>query len=411
MIETQAKKVGINLKSVAMAFGEIVNRLDQKNFQMYILGWRIGGSDPGYLYNFFHCSQGAGQNYPGYCNATFDKMMDEYRAIFDKPKRIQLIKDAQGILVDDLPYNVLYYRTNIEATRKDTFTGWVQGTSGIYTGWSLLLIDSPKTPMLTNFVDNRDKIVSGDSMDITVKVTEKATGNPIADADIQLKIESGTDAGQLGVKSGYPGQSDGVTLTGKTDSAGIFKGVFNATAGLTTDKSVSLSATALKEGYTQENTATWEITVLKMGSKGISIDQYAFDPDTIMAGETSRITVRVVDLQGIPVSGATVDFETTLGTVNPSNTTTDANGKATATYTVPKEASITGDGVKVDIVAKAHAVLGGVPVSTSMSKSITVTPYKEPPKQGIPFIDSAVVVIVLLAAAAVSSIILARKKR
>jgi hypothetical protein len=42
---------------------------------------------------------------------------------------------------------VLCYRTTIEAVRKDSFTGWVQGASGIYNDWSFLLIDTPKVPM------------------------------------------------------------------------------------------------------------------------------------------------------------------------------------------------------------------------------------------------------------------------
>jgi hypothetical protein len=51
-----------------------------------------------------------------------------------------------------------------------------------------------------------------------------------------------------------------------------------------------------------------------------------------------------------------------------------------------------------------------VQVSTSASRAITVTPFKEPQKPGIPFIDSAVVVLSLLAASAVFAVFAARKR-
>jgi ABC-type transport system substrate-binding protein len=407
MIATQAQKVGINLKSVPMAFGEIVSRLDRHDFQVFILGWRIGGSDPGYLYAFFH-SQG-GQNYPGYNNATFDNWLNQYRQIFDKPKRIQLIKDAQGLLVEDLPYNVLYYRTNIEASRKDKFTGWVQGTSGIWNGWSLLLLDTPKTPMSTTLVAPRLKIGSGDTMDLTVQVKDKTSGASISDADMTLKIDSGTDAAILTERNGYPAVSpdQGVTLIGKTDSSGYFKATFNAKAGLQDNKTATVSALAAKSGYDQENTAAVTITVIKVGSHAISIAEIGVDPDTMTAGENAQVTVKVVDETGKAVQGATVNLNASLGTVNPSSTTTDSEGKATVSFTVPQDAAIS-DGTKVRITAVAK--LTGMEDSDPMTKEVTVNPYTKPPGPPIPFIDSAVVVISLLAAAAVFAVFAARKR-
>jgi hypothetical protein len=414
MIATQAQKVGINIKSVPMAFGEITNRLDQHNFQVFILGWKIGGSDPGYLYSFFHSSQGGtgGQNYPGYHNADFDKMIDQYRSIFDKPKRIQLIKDAQGLLVEDLPYNVLYYRTNIDASRKDKFSGWVQGTSGIWNGWSLLLLDSPKTPMQATFegVGNRNNIVSGASMDIALKVTDKS-GTALGDTDVTIKIESGATAAKLAVRPPYQGTSTGDTITGKTDASGKYVALFNSTAALNTSTTVSLSGLASKSGYSQEQTATYDVNVLKAGTLAISVSQFEIDPDTMMAGESAQVTIGIVDQAGQAVPSATVTFNVSLGTINPSPTTTDSGGKVTVTYSVPKTASISQD-MKVDIVVNAEATLNGylVPLITPVTKSVTVSPFKEPPKPVIPFLDSAVVVLTLLAASAVFAVYAARKR-
>jgi hypothetical protein len=68
--------------------------------------------------------------------------------------------------------------------------------------------------------------------------------------------------------------------------------------------------------------------------------------------------------------------------------------------------------MKVDIVVNAEAILNGVlvPLIPPATKSVTVSPYKEPPKPVIPFLDSAVVVLTLLAASAVFAVYAARKR-
>ncbi len=80
---------------------------------MYILGWRIGSDPTDFLYAFFHSETAAeGQNYPGYSNSSFDAIIDEARETGDEDARLKLIQDAQAAIAYDLPYDVLYFRTN-----------------------------------------------------------------------------------------------------------------------------------------------------------------------------------------------------------------------------------------------------------------------------------------------------------
>ncbi|HKZ47162.1 MAG TPA: PKD domain-containing protein, partial [Thermoplasmata archaeon] len=151
MIAAAMQSVGINVVSTPLAFGEIVARLDARNFDQYILGWRIGGTDPDYLFSFFDSSNApAGQNYPGFRNATFDQVIRASRAELNRTLRRDLIFQAQEILADARPYEVLYYRTNIEGYRQDRFVNWTVSSGTIWNYYSLLGIRPPSGNPVAN---------------------------------------------------------------------------------------------------------------------------------------------------------------------------------------------------------------------------------------------------------------------
>ncbi|MCK5037561.1 MAG: PKD domain-containing protein [Thermoplasmata archaeon] len=145
MIVSQLQDIGINAESITMDIGSLVNRIDQRDFDMYILGWAISTEPPEYLYDFFHSANAAaGLNYPGYSNVSFDADIDLARSTGDENERFQAIGDAHASIAYDLPYDVLYYRTNIEAYRSDSFTGWMVGPSGsIFNDGSIWNIKQP----------------------------------------------------------------------------------------------------------------------------------------------------------------------------------------------------------------------------------------------------------------------------
>lgn len=148
MIAQSMRDVGLNANATEMPFGTLVSRISQPNFDMYILGWRIGGTDPDYLFSFFHSSNVApfGQNFPGFRNATFDAVIDASRAELDRSVRQNLIFQAQSILSGARPYEVLYYRTNLEAFRHDRWVNWSVGAGSIWNYWSLIGIHPPGGP-------------------------------------------------------------------------------------------------------------------------------------------------------------------------------------------------------------------------------------------------------------------------
>jgi ABC-type transport system substrate-binding protein len=97
LIAQAMNEAGINARSVPTAFGEIVTRIDARDFQMFILGWRIGLDPPDYLHSFFYSRNAAqGQNYPGYQSDEFDQLILNAREELDSQNQADLNQDRPG---------------------------------------------------------------------------------------------------------------------------------------------------------------------------------------------------------------------------------------------------------------------------------------------------------------------------
>lgn len=136
-IEQWAKNIGIPLNLKLTDFNEISTKaFDDVDFDMYILGWGIGRV-PTYFKSFWHSSEMApdGFNTPGYKNPEFDALIEEfeYADTFDQARKA--IFEAQKILVEDLPYIILFTNPMIEAYRtsiKFPYDNMLDGIQGYY---------------------------------------------------------------------------------------------------------------------------------------------------------------------------------------------------------------------------------------------------------------------------------------
>ena len=131
LIAHNMRAVGLNAIAKPLPFLELCQRLDNKDMQMWILSWRIGSEPPDYYYAFFHSSNAAtGQNYVGYQNARFDTLITNALSTADAKEARVLLRECSGILADELPYDVLYFRASVEGYRSDRFTNWTVGPTG-----------------------------------------------------------------------------------------------------------------------------------------------------------------------------------------------------------------------------------------------------------------------------------------
>lgn len=345
MIASQMQDIGINAESIAMDFGTIVERIDVRDFDMYILGWRIGSDPTDFLYAFFHSSTAAaGQNYPGYSNSSFDEIIELARATGDEDEREQAIADAQAAIAYDLPYDVLYFRTNIEAYRSDRFTGWNAGSTGsIYNWGSILNLKPPSNKWLNaRFVNTVSAATSGGSVDVEVLVTAVTKNDdgtlsrtPIEGAWVDIEVTNGT----LSVTNGTT-NANGKLLSTYTapDVPSFGEPGYNEEFENGVNVLLQINTAQLDE-YDDAPTKLTLLTVYPEGVNFLAVQMDA-DPDVVDDKDSSgaagitNIVVTVTDQDNLPVEGVTLDMlvdpaEPTLDGAG----TTNADGQATYTFT------------------------------------------------------------------------------
>ncbi len=142
LIQEWLREIGIPATSTPTSFGDIVNKVNTEwNFDTYLLGWKLG-IDPDHMRTFFHSKEVVrdGYNSMGYINQEFDKLADASAREMDEEKRREIIFKMQEFIVEEAPYIPLFTSAQVEAYRKDRFTGWVNQLDGIGNGWSFLFL-------------------------------------------------------------------------------------------------------------------------------------------------------------------------------------------------------------------------------------------------------------------------------
>jgi ABC-type transport system substrate-binding protein len=378
MLATNAQSIGINLQVKHMEFGELISRLDRLDFDIAFFGWRIGGTDPGYLYNFYYCK--SAQNYAGYCNATVDRLLDEIRQTSDIVKLIQLYKDIQLFIVDDIPNFFLYHPAHIETVVTSRFVGWNSSYGGFLNFWSLLFIHPPDAPLKIIFGNLPIHITSGKDVELEMRVSnplEERVYNAsitvqIANKDLSLRLKPG---------NGYPGNvsADGMSIAGKSNPNGMFKFIIASEPNYKEDQVVTLRTHATKYEYDTSAPLLTNVTVHKASMPWVQVAEMRIEQSTISIGETASVRVRVVDMDYGPVEGAAILFETEIGKVDPVSVTTDRFGNASTVISIPKDASA--DVSAFRISANVTANINGIELTAQRSLSVPLLQYTRPPVQ------------------------------
>ena len=350
MIATQMQAAGINVVSKPTAFGEIVRRIDARDFDMYILGWSIGGTDPDYLYSFFYSGNAeAGQNYPGYADEEFDRAILDSRAEMNETKRVELIKECQGILAKDLPYNVLYYRQNIEAYRSDRFTNWTLSSKGsLYNYWSLMGIKSPSTHWLRSTVSTTSAVISEGTAKVVVTIKDQDQ-NPVEGAMVYLEIENPANSTLTGTID---------PTSGTTNLNGEFSTIYTApyvpqgtgdqTVLIYVRKSNETWGATYTDGgieYDPAEASLTAIVVKPAGSKFLALAVTA-EYDIVESGGMTTLSIVVTDQDSTYLTPSLVDNAVvnisvqSPASVEPSYGTTVSGTMGEITFTAPSSVSV-----------------------------------------------------------------------
>lgn len=105
------QNLGISVEVEQEDFGLLQSDLQDKNFDMFSIGWIADYPDPqNFLEIKFH--SGSSNNDTGYSNPDVDDLLDQASGDVDAQERIDLYQQAEQLIVDDQPWIPLFYGTS-----------------------------------------------------------------------------------------------------------------------------------------------------------------------------------------------------------------------------------------------------------------------------------------------------------
>jgi len=135
-IQAYLSKIGVQVELKTMDWpsfvASILKPLDQKDFDLLLLGWGSTVPDAHFvLYFNFHSSQAApkGLGEAHYNNSEVDKLLEQAAKETDENKRLELYKKATEIIWNDAPWIFLYVQKWFFASTKDLkgYTIYIDG--------------------------------------------------------------------------------------------------------------------------------------------------------------------------------------------------------------------------------------------------------------------------------------------
>ncbi|MBA1201823.1 ABC transporter substrate-binding protein [Pseudomonas capeferrum] len=112
MLQADWAKVGIKAKIVSYEWGEYIKRSKGGENGAMIIGWSGDNGDPdNWLGTLFGCDALAGNNFSKWCHKPFDDLVKQAKATSDQAKRIELYKQAQHILKEQVPMTPIAHST------------------------------------------------------------------------------------------------------------------------------------------------------------------------------------------------------------------------------------------------------------------------------------------------------------
>jgi peptide/nickel transport system substrate-binding protein/microcin C transport system substrate-binding protein len=127
VFKEDAKKVGVELNLKRVEWNSFIKLIDEKKFEAIRLAWTaVIDWDPTQIWH--SKSINGGSNFISFKNKRVDEICDKAKYIHDKEKRIELLKEAQKIIIDEAPYvwftnkaSTMYGHTDRIKKEKNTY--------------------------------------------------------------------------------------------------------------------------------------------------------------------------------------------------------------------------------------------------------------------------------------------------
>ncbi|WP_163970258.1 ABC transporter substrate-binding protein [Oceanobacillus halotolerans] len=128
MIAEEWKKLGFDVETVPLEWNRLSELgMQQKDFDSFTLSWagRAERIDPDhFIYGTLHSSLSGygGYNIAGYDSEEYDALAEEQRAVSDPEERKKIVKKAEELFLEDIPYAPVVHRDQIMPFNTSNFT-------------------------------------------------------------------------------------------------------------------------------------------------------------------------------------------------------------------------------------------------------------------------------------------------
>jgi peptide/nickel transport system substrate-binding protein len=132
-IQAYFADVGVTLETNLVSTDVIITKYGEGKYDLYEWGWGVE-PDPNYMLSAFTCAnrsyEDEGAIYSTlsdsfYCNEEYDALWEAQSTETDSVRRAEIVRQMQQMLIDDMPYLVLYYPDQLSAYRSDRFAGFI----------------------------------------------------------------------------------------------------------------------------------------------------------------------------------------------------------------------------------------------------------------------------------------------
>jgi peptide/nickel transport system substrate-binding protein len=106
LLQAQMKAVGVDLQIKTMEQGVLLQTTPKGEHDLLLLGW--SWNEPDALYLFLSKSRLQSSNRVLWTNDQFEQLVTDARAEMDQPKRLQMYREAQRIVLEQAPWQPLY---------------------------------------------------------------------------------------------------------------------------------------------------------------------------------------------------------------------------------------------------------------------------------------------------------------
>jgi len=131
------RELGMPVESELTGFNTILGPVFiDSDFDMYILGWSLGNvAFPDYYESFWHSSNdtavSGNNNTPGFNNAEYDALVDEFMSTGDLDRAQELVFQMQVVLADQRPYICLFYKQVDDLARGNVYFPYTEVLGGL----------------------------------------------------------------------------------------------------------------------------------------------------------------------------------------------------------------------------------------------------------------------------------------